>query len=76
MMVFVGGGTLVIGLTKGNIERLQTVNPATMTLPKPSRVEAFIVLYGEDKPDIIQQLELAGMQIPQAIKDDAKVNPQ
>jgi hypothetical protein len=39
-------------------------------------VSSFIVMYGLDKPDIMRQLETAGVEVAQAMKDAAEADPE
>lgn len=65
---------MLIGLTKANHERLPT-KPIKFEGPYPMRVQDILILYGDDKPAIIAQLEQSGIEIPQEMKDDAARDP-
>ena len=64
---------LIVGVTRGNIDRLTAHQPMKIDLIKP--VARVLVVFGDTKPDIIAELESAGMQFEQSHKDAADKDP-
>jgi hypothetical protein len=64
---------LVVGVTRGNIDRLTAHRPMRIQLVRP--VSEILVVFGETKPDIIAEMEAAGAQFEQAHKDAAARDP-
>lgn len=64
---------LVVGVTRGNVDRLTDGQPMRIQLLKP--VKDILVVFGETKPDIIAELEAAGARFEQAHKDAAQRDP-
>lgn len=50
-----GGSLLVIGVTRGNIDRLTAGLPFSVDLVRP--VDRVVLFFGEDKPSIIAEIE-------------------
>jgi hypothetical protein len=64
---------LIVGVTRGNINKLTAHQPMKIDIIKP--VSRVLVVFGETKPDIIAELESAGAQFEQAHKDAAERDP-
>jgi hypothetical protein len=75
MLVMFSDDLMIIGLTKLNVERLQTVNPITFKGPYAKPVKDLVIVYGDDKPAILAKLEEGGIEIPQYIRDHARDDP-
>jgi len=75
MMLMFADGKLVIGLTKGNIDRLVALEPATVRGPRPIHVQDIMVIYGDTKLHIMQQLEASGVEFAKAMKDSIAEDP-
>lgn len=69
------GDKLIVGVTRGNIDRLTAGQPMVMRIVDYLRIRDVIVLFGEDKPAILEQCEAAGMEIPEVIKEWAVADP-
>lgn len=69
------GDRLFVGVTRGNVDRLTAGQPMRVALMDHKAVREIVVLFGEDKPAILAQVEAAGMEIPQAVKDSAAADP-
>lgn len=67
------GDKMVVGVTRGNIERLTAGRPLMIQLVKS--VEQILVVFGESKLDIIQQLEDAGLEFAESAKAAAEADP-
>lgn len=69
------GDVLIIGVTKGNIDRLTHNKPMKIELLKPgTRIIYFV--YGETKPDIIRRLEeQTDIQFEESHKRAAEADP-
>jgi len=66
---------LIIGITKGNIDRLMDGKPMLINLVK--NVNKIYVVYGVDKTSIIEQLEKAGgPKFEESHKAAARENPE
>lgn len=68
-------GKVIVGITRGNVERLTAGRPIRVQLLRQNVTEV-LVLFGEDKPAILRQLEEAGMDIAAVWKADAERDPQ
>lgn len=66
---------LLIGVTRENITRLTDGKPMRVILPEHITVREVFVLFGEDKPEILKQLEDAGLEIADAMKASATADP-
>ena len=64
---------LVVGVTRGNIDRLTAHRPMKIDLVKP--VSRILVVFGEDKPAIVRELEAAGMEFADVHKAAANADP-
>ena len=60
LMIYSESGALILGLTRGTPTRLQTANPITLDCPRPVMVEHILVLFGEDKVELLDKLVNAG----------------
>lgn len=69
------GDMLLLGVTRGNIERLTAGKPIHVQVVDHATIRRVGVVFGEDKPAIIAQLEAAGVEIAQAMKDSAAEDP-
>ena len=68
-------GKLVVGVTRGNVDRLTDGKPLVIRPLAHRRVTEILVLFGEDKPSILRQLEAAGVDIADAWKAAAESEP-
>jgi hypothetical protein len=75
MLMFGSNGHLMIGLTKGNVEKLTAGLPASITGPRLMSVQTIRVVYGETKVEILAKLEAEGVEIADAIKKAAIEDP-
>lgn len=50
-----GGDLLVIGITRGNVDRLTAGQPIMTDLQR--RVDRVVIFFGETKPAIIEEIE-------------------
>ena len=76
IMIFSEKGALILGLTRENLIRLETTNPIFLDCTRPlASVEHIMVLFGETKVELLDKLAQAGLEIPQAIRDDAEADP-
>jgi hypothetical protein len=55
IQAYTGNGVVVVGITRGNVDRLLAGKPATFDLVRP--VERVVLFFGEDKPSIIAEIE-------------------
>ena len=69
------GDMLLLGVTRGNIERLTAGKPIHVQVVGHAIVRRVGILFGEDKPAILKQLEEAGVEIAQAMKDSVAAEP-
>ena len=69
------GDKLIVGVTRGNIDRLTAGKPMRVQIVEHANVREILVVFGEDKPSILAQLEAAGAEIAQAMKDSAAADP-
>ena len=69
------GDRLIVGVTRGNIDRLTAGKPMVVRFADHANIREVFVLFGEDKPAILQQLEDAGLEIAKAMKDSAVDDP-
>jgi len=75
MMIMFADDRLVIGITKGNVDRLLEGKPASIIGPRAMNVRSIMVIYGVDKLDIQHQLEAAGVEFAQVMKDGIAEDP-
>jgi hypothetical protein len=66
---------MIVGITRKNVERLTDGKPLVIRPIAHRRVTEILVLFGEDKPAILRQLEAAGMDIAEAWKASAESDP-
>lgn len=69
------GTRLVVGVTRGNIDKLTNGHPILIELLKRHSVREIVVLFGEDKPAILAEMEAAGLEIAEAWKESARNDP-
>lgn len=73
-----GNGMLIVGLTRENITRLaEQGKPISYVPPHPRSmpVERFLILFGETKVELVEQLEAIGVQLPQDLKAEVVKDP-
>lgn len=76
MIVMMLSDGLVIGLTNRNMEHLTSgSNPAFLKLHRPLTVQSIMVIRGDTKPDILRQIEAAGVEVPALVKEAAERDP-
>ena len=75
MMQFYMGDTILIGITKENMNRLTTGKPIRFDVKGKEPIKTVAIIYGEDKPAILKELENAGMQVPHWMWDSARKEP-
>lgn len=63
-----------IGLTQANLERLPA-EPILFRGPHALPVQDFVILTGPDKLAIMKQLEAAGIEFSQDMKDAVALDP-
>lgn len=73
VQLYLDGGALICGITRGNIERLTGGQPLRIVPRKP--VETIFVMFGEDKVSILRQLKAAGMDVPDAYMEAVLADP-
>ena len=64
---------LIVGVTRGNIDRLTAHRPMKIDIMKP--IKQVLIVFGETKPDIIAELESAGAQFENVHKAAAERDP-
>lgn len=74
-MQFYLGNMLLVGLTRANVEKLTTDNPIHFRVHDSQHVKEIAIIFGEDKPAILDQLEKNGMQIPLWMRETAMKEP-
>lgn len=69
------GERLIVGVTRGNIDRLTAGKPMRVQIAEHVSVREVIVVFGEDKHAIVAELESAGLEFAQAHKDAVAADP-
>lgn len=67
-------GFLVVGVTRGSIERLTAGQPLKIALLRQP-VNEIAVVFGETKPEILRALEDAGIEVADVHKAAAAADP-
>lgn len=75
MLVMRGGGKVLVGLTRENINRLTAGKPIHFTNTPMPELRDVGILFGETKVDILKQLEAAGVEVPDAYYAAAEKDP-
>lgn len=77
MMQFYMGNILLIGVTSGNIKKLQEGLPIYIReLQSKEPIEKLAIIYGEDKPTILKKLhEELDFEIPDWMQKAAEDDP-
>jgi hypothetical protein len=75
MMVMRLGGKIMIGLTRGNIERLTAGDPIQFAGGPVWELREVAIMFGETKPDILKQLEAAGVEVLDVHRRAAEADP-
>lgn len=68
------GGMLIVGLTKKNLEKLENHEP--IHFDTRTQVKDVAIIYGDDKLDILAQLEKSGMVIPDWMRESVMKEPE
>jgi hypothetical protein len=75
LVISMSDDSVIVGLTKKTVDAMRFGNPATMDMPVPRPVRRIIVVYGDDKIEIIRRLEAAHVDVPQHFKDSVTDDP-
>lgn len=76
MMQFYMGELLLIGITKGNINRLMEGKPIKFEVKGKEPIRTVGVIYGESKPAILEELEkVMGEKMPHWMWESAREDP-
>jgi hypothetical protein len=73
MMHFYAGGLLIVGVTRGNVDRLTAGQPMKFDVVRP--VQTVVVVFGENKPAILEELKKGPFEIPKIIFEEAEKDP-
>lgn len=74
-MQFYMGELLLIGITKGNLDRLTEGKPIKLNVMGKEQIKTIGIVYGESKPAILEELQKSGMEIPHYIWESARKDP-
>lgn len=66
---------LICGITKMNIRKLVD-EKLPMRIECKRSIDCVVVVYGENKPDILRQLKEVDIEIPDAVLKEAEENPE
>jgi hypothetical protein len=72
---FYSGDVVVLGITRANVEKLTSGQPIMVSLASPKRPSKVAIVFGETKLAILADMEKAGMDVPQAVKDAVAQEP-
>lgn len=76
MMQFYLGGILVVGITKGNVEKLQEGKPIYFEVKGKEPIKNIAIFYGENKMNILNELAKSlNMHIPDWMRKEAENDP-
>lgn len=75
MMQFYFGDTLLLGITKRNLNKLMEGKPIQLEVKGKESIKVIGIVYGESKPAILEELQKAGMNIPHWMWDSARNDP-
>ena len=75
MMVLRAGGKIIVGLTRGNLDRLVAGKPIHFTDSPMPELRTVAIVFGETKPDILTQLEAEGVEVLDAHRRAAESDP-
>lgn len=64
---------LIIGLTKMNIDRLKDKKPISIDIRM--NIKKLTIIYGDTKPDMIADIEKAGLELPEVVKQSLLESP-
>lgn len=74
-MQFYMGELLLIGVTKGNINKLMEGKPIKFDVKGKEPIKTVGIVYGESKPAILEELQKSGMNIPHWMWESARKDP-
>ena len=75
MLQFYIGNLLMIGITKGNINKLTEGKPIYFEIKGKEPIKKMAIIYGESKISILEELQRTGMQVPHWMWESARNDP-
>jgi hypothetical protein len=76
MMQIYMGKMLLLGITKGNVDKIKEGQPIFLKVQGKEPVQAVVIVYGEDKPAILELLKKEfNFQIHHWMQEEAEKEP-
>ena len=73
IQLYTEDGLMVVGITRGNINKLLAAQPMVIRPVRP--VKEILVLFGEDKPAIMEELKKAGVDVRPWMSEAVAADP-